>query len=321
METPSGPAVRAARAFNAYVAERPQALSQVRSACPVLVNALTLEEPRLLAGHVRWAGSVAASRGDAENDAAALLHRLGSIAEELADVDDRRTVEEFLAAARPAPDAGDDIARYPDARRYLQVLLSFDQESAGALTAAALEDGMPLERIHAEILEPALVEIGRLWETACITVSHEHYASQVTCQIMNVLNATVPRPVQLQRTFVGMCVEGEQHDIGLRMICDQLRARGWRTVYLGADVPTREFAAVLRDTAPDVVGLSLASAARLGDAREAIATARKACPRARIAIGGRIFRDGGNLWNKLGADAGARNAGEAIAAIEALAAR
>jgi methanogenic corrinoid protein MtbC1 len=313
------PAEIAALAFQKMVARKRSANAQLRSAITVFVNALVLGEPRLLAEHVRWSGSFAAARGDAGQSAPALFRRLHAIAATLADPGDRTVVGDFLTQAEAADDGPCETQLNPTARRYLELLLAFEQEGAQQLADEAISAGMSLQTFYLDVLEPALIEIGRLWEDALGNIAQEHYITGVTYRIMSVLAERAPRPAQRERTFVGLCVEGERHEIGLCMVRDQLHVRGWKTIYLGSDVPLETLASVLRANAPAVLGLSVAMPEHLGRARDAIATIRRLHPHVRIVVGGRPFRGGGNLWSKVGADAGPRNAWEAVSAIEALA--
>lgn len=309
----------AARSFHKSASRKRSSNAQLRSASNVLVNALVLSEPRLLADHVRWAGAFAHSRGDTAHSAPALFRLLRSIAANLDDPNDRKVVDHFLTQAETADSAIDEMQVNPTTSRYLELLLAFEPERAQELADEAIAGGMSLQAFYLDVLEPALIEVGRLWEEALVNIAQEHYVVDITYRIMSVLAERAPRPAPGERTFVALCVQGERHEIGLRMIRDQLHLRGWKTIYLGLDVPLEALASVLRANAPVVVGLSVAMAAHLGRARETIATIRRLDPRARIVIGGRPFRCGGNLWSKVGADAGPRNAAEAISAIEALA--
>jgi methanogenic corrinoid protein MtbC1 len=309
----------AAGVLRDHGAERRFGNAQLRNAFPVLVNALAFGEPALFAEHLHWLDAVAGARGDRYNDAQALLRHLRA---EIAAIDEPGRAEAlaFVAAAEALPPAPAQRAldtRDP-ALDFLERLLAYDQRGARRLAGMQIAKGAGLPHVYEELLEPALIETGRRWQAALLTVGQEHYLSDAVLRIANVLCESVPRAAHKDATFVGLCVEGERHDLGLRMIRNVLYADGWTTVFLGADVPGEEFASILRESKPAVVGISVTMTAHLDAARAAIVVVRRNDPAARVVVGGKPFRDGGDLWSRLGADAGQRGLGEAVAAIDRL---
>jgi methanogenic corrinoid protein MtbC1 len=297
--------------------------SPAQEARNVFATALAFDEPLLLSDHVRWRASIAAARGDRENGAEAILQRLRVHDDALTEPPDGERRKRFLVrTAQLIGDAAsgelDRSEANPDARRYLAALLASNNEGALEIVNGALSAGLGLDGVSFRIIEPALIETGILWEKALISPILNRYVIDSTLHIMNVVSSAFPRQTPRPRTFVGMPVEGEQHDMGLRMIHDALRARGWQTVLLPADASMHAFAAVVREHFPAVVGLSVTMAAHLTAARDAIARLRALDRRNRIVVGGRPLQACGDLWRKLGADAGPRNGPEALATIEEL---
>ena len=146
-------------------------------------------------------------------------------------------------------------------RRYLDALLVPDARRAWAVVAEALKAGVAPGRIYLDVLAPAMVEIGALWESAHIGVAQEHLATQITQTVLARLAPELedavatpgggPRPVA-----VVAGTPGERHAIGARMVADFLEASGWDVLLLGADTPPDEIVALTRDRRPDVVALS-----------------------------------------------------------------
>ncbi|MEJ7714169.1 MAG: cobalamin B12-binding domain-containing protein [Thermoleophilaceae bacterium] len=52
------------------------------------------------------------------------------------------------------------------------------------------------------------------------------------------------------------CAHGEQHTLGLSMVGDVLRSKGWRVFEMGADVSADMVAVALAHRAPELVGFS-----------------------------------------------------------------
>jgi methanogenic corrinoid protein MtbC1 len=315
--------IRAAAAFRDRNAEcYPSA--QMRAALDVLVSTLAVDEPRLLGDHARWAAAVSVARHDPMNDAKTMFMRLRSGAQRIADLSDREIVLGFLAEAQTLARRGAD---WLDDRRdidsnaltYLEGFLTQQAFDPRRLAQAAESRFGDLQSIYFELLEPALIEAGDRWERAEMSVSQEHHLTDTTLRVMDDLLSRRPLRARNERTFLALCVENERHDVGLRMISDQLQISGWNVVYHGSDVPADDCLAAVRDNAPTVIGLSVTMAAHLDRARITIAAMREADPAAAIVVGGLLFRDGGDLWQKIGATAGATSGAEAVATVERLA--
>lgn len=125
----------------------------------------------------------------------------------------------------------------------------FDATRFDALLDAAFAFGQ-LTAIR-DVVLPTLVEIGARWESADITVGHEHFASHL-----------------IERRLLGLakgweagrgplallaCPSGERHTLGLVCFGLLLADHGWRIAYLGADTPVEQIADVGASMAPDIV--------------------------------------------------------------------
>jgi len=64
--------------------------------------------------------------------------------------------------------------------RYLDLLLKGEQKEATDLILNTLRIGRTVEDIYTEILAPALVQVGELWQQGNIHVAQEHYVSEAT---------------------------------------------------------------------------------------------------------------------------------------------
>jgi MerR family transcriptional regulator, light-induced transcriptional regulator len=92
-----------------------------------------------------------------------------------------------------------------------------------------------LERAFAEVLAPALVEVGERWAAGTLTVAQKHLASSTVRGALQRLLADARASVR--GVAVLACAPGERHEIGLLMLAVMLRADGWQVAYLGADAP------------------------------------------------------------------------------------
>lgn len=197
--------------------------------------------------------------------------------------------------------------------RYLAAIRAGSRRDALAVVDQALQGGLPVRTLYLEVFQPAMYEIGRLWQENRITVADEHLATAITQLAMSRLyeqlfgDRTDAGPL-----LVAACAEHERHELGLRMICDLLELEGWDTVFLGASVPVEDLVALVRERRPEVVALSAAITPHLARVREAVDAIRSAMPDGApvIAIGGRAFAADPELARRMGADLTARDAVE-----------
>ena len=150
---------------------------------------------------------------------------------------------------------------------FLDALLAPDPGRALAIVDAAARGGASYESICLETVQPALYEIGRLWQSAEVSVAQEHVATAI-CQ--NVLARSFD-PVDLStgsdRTLVAACPDSELHGLGLRMVADFAHRQGWTAHYLGTSVPLEHLRSFVELHAPDVVAISTSLPINLPSAR------------------------------------------------------
>lgn len=90
-----------------------------------------------------------------------------------------------------------------------------------------------------EVIIPLMEEIGLLWQTNTITPAQEHFISALVRQkiLTNTEKLQSIPPRRDDRLFVLYLPEGEIHEIGLMYLHHEILRHGFKTVYLGANVP------------------------------------------------------------------------------------
>ncbi|HEX2204463.1 MAG TPA: cobalamin-dependent protein [Longimicrobium sp.] len=197
---------------------------------------------------------------------------------------------------------------------YLEAVVAGSRRTAFGVVDQALAAGIDLRTLYLEVFQPALAEIGRLWQENRITVADEHLATAITQAAMARLYDRLFAVSRGEgRRLVAACADVERHEVGLRMICDILEMEGWDTVFLGAGVPVEDLVGMVRDRRPDVVALSASIAPHLPRVEAAIRAIREGMNGSTplIAVGGRPFVDDPALAERVGADLTARDAAEA----------
>lgn len=175
---------------------------------------------------------------------------------------------------------------------YLQLQLAGERAAARALLQQQrVAAGLSLRDLYREVLEPAQHRVGALWQANQISVAREHLATEVTQAVMAELAAATPRVRGSGIRVVVACVEGEQHNIGARMVADLLELEGFTLRFLGADVPTASLLGIVSEVSPHVVVLSATMVERLPALRAAVEQMRAAFGTAvRVFVGGQVMR-------------------------------
>jgi len=144
----------------------------------------------------------------------------------------------------------------------------------------------PIEAVCAEVIQKGMSDIGELWYENKLSVQQEHFASGLAMRRLDALLSAAPIPTRKETILVG-CPANEWHTFTPLLISLFLRRRGFKVIYLGANVPADRFVETVKDTKADLVLLvaqQLTSAATLQQTANALVN--KKIP---VSFGGRIF--------------------------------
>jgi len=181
-------------------------------------------------------------------------------------------------------------------------------------------DGIPVRDLYLHVFMPVLRETGRLWQTRKISVAQEHYVTGATQMFIALLYPAMlsvsRRGKRRGKTVVAACVSGELHEVGIRMVADFFEMDGWDTDFIGANTPSQSFVATVKDQRADLVAISSTMSFHLLMVHELVMALRSdpETSKTRIVVGGYPFNIMPDLWKRVGADAYAGSADEAVAA-------
>lgn len=115
------------------------------------------------------------------------------------------------------------------------------------------------EKTITEIVYPFLEKIGILWQTQNITPAHEHFISNLIRQKIIVAIDGLPIPPKSAVKILIFLPEGEMHELGLLFYHFLIRKAGYRTYYLGQNVPHDDLVSVYKVHQPVVMLTSITS--------------------------------------------------------------
>ena len=286
---------------------RQRCLEDARFHLQYLAAALDAKSSALFLDYIAWTKVVLAKRNVGEED---LVRNLELTANVLHDYPDATAV--LRLAVEELPSMPSEVASLLDPRAplwalasdYLAALLRGSRREALQLVTGALDDGASLRDVYRHVFEPVQQEIGRLWQLNHVSVAQEHFCTAATQHIMTQLYGRVFAGERLDRRAVAMCVGGELHEVGLRIVTDLLELEGWQTWYLGASVPPSAAVQLCADHKADVLLVSATLPPHIASVAEVVRQfkARRELDAAKVIVGGRAFRTAPELWRRIGAD-------------------
>ncbi len=287
-----------------------------------LADAIAATSPSLFSDYVDWAQVMLAARGIPAGDLARNLEVLDEILRRELPPEQAEVAHEYMAAglrvlARPGLEARDEVCEadplFDLSRRYLRALLDGQRQAASRLIQRSVEDGVSVRDVYLYIFQRSQHEIGRLWQTNQLSVAQEHYCTAATQLIMSQLYPYIFSTEKNGRTLVGTCVAGDLHEIGVRMVSDFFEMAGWDTFYLGANTPTADVIRTLVERRADLLAVSATMPFHVRAVADLVAAVRSRLgDGVKVLVGGYPFNVEPELWQRIGADASARDAQEAI---------
>jgi len=213
----------------------------------------------------------------------------------------------------PLPPAAPDLDAVPHALRV--ALASGDSQTARTIALSALASGTSLENFYEHLVRPVLEEIGSQWQQGTLSIGEEHIYTTTIRTLIDRLG-DLPVPPATRGRVVLLRPPGEQHLLGLLMLRNVLRKRGWNVS--APDPLPVEGLVDLVHTLGDVVavGMSLHRCRDHGTMREKVAYFRQELPNVPLVLGGLALRRDPTLWRRVGACGAAEDLPGALALID-----
>ena len=193
-------------------------------------------------------------------------------------------------------------------------LLEGDFQGCLAIADQYVTDRQTLQALYLQIIQPAMYEIGMLWEEAKISVAQEHLASAVVARIMATIGSSVPANEKTKGKAIVTSAINEFHEIGAWMISDVLDQDGWRVRYLGANTPNNDLLQMVDEFYPDLLAISVTMPFSVTAVKNVITSVKENALHKdlKVMVGGRVFNDNPELLEFVGAHGFAANTDEAL---------
>jgi len=121
---------------------------------------------------------------------------------------------------------------------FKMAMINFDQ-ALFLTTYNNLLSEKSFREIFNEIFIPLLNEIGLLWQTNTIKPAHEHFISNLILQklVVNTEKVQIIEPEKKEKVFILFLPLNEVHELGLMYINYEISLNGYKSIYLGANIP------------------------------------------------------------------------------------
>ncbi len=205
-------------------------------------------------------------------------------------------------------------------KRAAESIVNCDQEEAEKVANEALALGLDPIQVINEGFSAGMAMAGDLFERGDIFLPGLIVASEAMLAGIRILETALPEDNKSNKLGVVVLgtIEGDVHDIGKGIVATMLRVYGFEVHDLGRDVPISKFVEKAKEVKANIVGSSALMTTTMQGQKELEKALAAAGLREKVktVVGGAVVTQ---RWaNKIGADAYAESATEAVAKLKEL---
>ena len=200
-----------------------------------------------------------------------------------------------------------------DLSSLIKAVISGDRDKAVQLAMEAVNTGINPEEIITKGLQPGMMTVGEKFSSGEYFLPDMLMAARAMKSALEVLQPLLAKSSlpTLGRVVIGT-VQGDMHDIGKNVVATFLGGSGFEVYDLGLNVSAQQFVNAVREKKADILGLSALLTTTMPTMGQTIKDLEKAGLRSRVKVivGGAPVT--AEFARFIGADAHARDGGEAI---------
>ena len=196
---------------------------------------------------------------------------------------------------------------------FLNALLEGNEEECLKIADDYAGTTDEISDLFVHVIQPSMYEIGSMWERGDISGSKEHLATVIVSKIMSIIGSRSKKEHNPDKKLLIASAPGELHQIGGWMLSDLLEYEGWEVKNLGANTPADYLIDFTKEFRPVTIALSATIMQNVEAVKEVISRIKNddELKETKIIVGGKVFNDNPGLWEKVGADAYAKDLKEA----------
>ena len=165
-----------------------------------------------------------------------------------------------LVKERNLPEAGIGIpgANDPIIYHFKKCLKDIEELNASKLESHLLNASMALgqQQFLEKIVQPLLEFTGELWSNGELKIVHEHMASSIIRSLLGTMMISSPMSAD-GPIFLVTTPPRQLHELGAMMTAVTAMSLGWRSIYLGPNLPMEDIARAALQYKAKVVALSI----------------------------------------------------------------
>ncbi len=144
----------------------------------------------------------------------------------------------------------DDHAIQTKVSGLIIAMIELDEDRFNSIfTTSVIKRG--LESTITSVIYPFLEKVGVMWTINEANPAQEHFITNLIRQKVIVASDSLQTPADPKGTFVLFLPENELHELGLLMANYLLKKKGYKTVYLGQNVPFNDLKTIVKICEPD----------------------------------------------------------------------
>ncbi|HOU57285.1 MAG TPA: homocysteine S-methyltransferase family protein [Smithellaceae bacterium] len=196
-------------------------------------------------------------------------------------------IRHFSEQAPAAPQTAS--AQMSPEEKVTAAVLDGDRDRIVSFVEALLQAGLPASRIVDEVLIPAIVRVGNLYEKKIYFLPQLMAAAETMKKALALLDPYLKQKAAAEKGKVLLAtVRGDIHDIGKNIVALLLRNYGYCVIDLGKDVQDQAIIEAAQKERPDVIGLSALMTTTMVHMKEIISLARAKGIRTDFLVGGAV---------------------------------
>jgi methanogenic corrinoid protein MtbC1 len=180
-----------------------------------------------------------------------------------------------------------------------------EQEKCIKLAHDALKNGViDVKDLYESILRKSLANLTDIETDINHKIWKEHIQSGIVRTIIEQANPYVlsKRSTESLLKAAVICPDGEQHELGARMVSDYIRMLGYETFFVGRDTPRNELHDLINTLKVDVIAISVTNYYNLSKALQMVQDIKNNFPNIKLIVGGRGLDVNAESFVELGVD-------------------
>jgi len=165
---------------------------------------------------------------------------------------------------------------------------------------ALKSQSISIEELYENVLRMSMSHLTDVESDVNHKIWKEHIQSGI---IRSVIEMAYPYVLKQRNKIASkraavICPDGEQHELGARMVSDYIRMMGFETFFVGRDTPRKELFDLIDSLKLDLIAISVTNYYNLSKAVQMVSFIESNFPSIKLIVGGKGFEMNPNLFDQ-----------------------